>query len=80
VAKRFGRYRVSACNDWFGVGGNGFIAEDNNNENGTPFTVAFSIKFAKKKDVIPEHLCIDSRCPARKVTGLKKIKAMIFSS
>jgi hypothetical protein len=69
ATKRFNRYRITARYDWFGVVDNSFVARDNNNEDGTSFTVAFAAKVGRKTTLIAEYLRVDSVRLSRQTIG-----------
>lgn len=69
ATKTFGRYRMTARYDWFGTDDNSFRVIDNNDENGSAFTLAFTAKLAKTSTLMFEYLRVDSDRPARSYLG-----------
>ncbi|TNE63102.1 MAG: hypothetical protein EP335_10660 [Alphaproteobacteria bacterium] len=63
---KFGTQRLSARRDWYETVDNSFVAEDNNNENGTAWTLAYSIDVRKKDRIMVEFLHLDSFRPSRR--------------
>ncbi len=66
ATRKVGQHRISLRRDWFDVDDNTFVAEDNNNEVGTAWTLAFNAKVGEKANLITEFLRVDSNRPARR--------------
>ena len=69
ATKAFGPYRATVRADWFEIDDNSFIFVDNNNENGSSFTMAFSAQLGDNDTIIAEYLRIDSVRQARETIG-----------
>ncbi|SDD54483.1 hypothetical protein [Kordiimonas lacus] len=65
ATRKLGPHRISLRRDWFDVDDNTFVSQDNNNEVGTAWTLAFNAKVGKKANLIAEFLHVDSNRPAR---------------
>lgn len=65
ATRKLGQHRISLRRDWFDVDDKSFVAEDNNNEVGTAWTLAFNAKVGGKANLIAEILRVDSDRPAR---------------
>lgn len=65
ASRKFGKHRLSVRRDWFDTDDNSFVVEDNNNEVGTAWTVAFNAHLGKKDSIIAEMLHVNSTRPFR---------------
>jgi len=65
ATRKLGKHRISLRRDWFDTDDNTFVAEDNNNEVGTAWTLAFNAKVGEKANLIAEVLRVDSNRAAR---------------
>ena len=69
ASRRFGASRLSLRFDWFGTTDHSFVAEDDNNEDGTAWTAAAAHDFSRRDRVMVEVLLLDSTRPNRATIG-----------
>jgi hypothetical protein len=71
VSLHAGRHRLSARYDWFEVrDGDDFVAEDDNHEDGTAWTVAYSLQTGEAHRLAVEWLQVDSTRGVRAALNL----------
>lgn len=69
LSKKAGKYRASVRYDWFDTEDNSNLLVDNNNEDGSAYTIAVSKQLRKKDLIIAEYVVIDSYRAARTTIG-----------
>ena len=71
ATRSFGAQRISGRYDWFQtVNRDAFVDEDNNNEDGSAWTLAYLVDLGERLRLAAEWMRVESTRPARATIGV----------
>lgn len=74
ASRRLGRHWLTVRHDRFAVRDNSFVAEDDNGEDGSAWTVAAGRQVSARSQVLVEYLRVSSLHPARATIGVEPLQ------